>query len=207
MPDVEAWDLERDARNYAGPYPVVAHPPCGAWSALSHLSHGAGRECGPIAVDQVRMFGGALEQPGGSKLWRHCGLPDPWYSDELGYTVEVEQVAFGHVARKRTWLYFVDVPWELVKATMRRGGRPTHWCSGSRNAPRGPVPPGIKVCSAEQRRRTPIVFAHWLVSLAESVNTKCRGCNSAYERCGPALWAQQRKCCPDCSHVAESRYG
>jgi hypothetical protein len=28
----------------------------------------------------------------------------------------------------------------------------------------------------------------------------CRGCDVPFKRCGPALWKQQRKCCPDCSH-------
>jgi hypothetical protein len=32
-----------------------------------------------------------------------------------------------------------------------------------------PVPPGIKVCSAAQRRRTPPLFAEYLVRLARSV--------------------------------------
>jgi hypothetical protein len=31
------------------------------------------------------------------------------------------------------------------------------------------VPPGIKVASAQQRRRTPPAFADWLISLARSV--------------------------------------
>jgi hypothetical protein len=33
-------------------------------------------------------------------------------------------------------------------------------------------------------------------------DNRCMGCESPIERCGPALWAQQRKCCPDCTHVA-----
>jgi hypothetical protein len=50
------------------------------------------------------------------------------------------------------------------------GREPTHWASGSRtNKGGGSVPPGIKVCSAQQRRRTPPLFAEWLVSLARSV--------------------------------------
>ncbi|MBU8833621.1 DUF4326 domain-containing protein [Mycolicibacterium goodii] len=28
----------------------------------------------------------------------------------------------------------------------------------------------------------------------------CRGCDGTYDTCQP-LWAQQRKCCPDCTHT------
>jgi len=28
----------------------------------------------------------------------------------------------------------------------------------------------------------------------------CQGCGAPIERCGPALWLQGRKCCPDCTH-------
>lgn len=172
MPDVDPWDETRDARCYEGPHPIVAHPPCGPWGGLRHLSRGHGRDCGPRAVEQVRAHGGVLEHPARSKLWAHCELPRPGELSfgDPGFTIEIEQVSWGHVARKMTWLYCVGVDVNLLLATVRGGGNPTHWISGGRK-PRlggGAVPAGIKVCSEQQRRRTPPLFAQWLVLLATS---------------------------------------
>lgn len=178
MPGVDAWDEARDARLYDGPHPVVAHPPCGPWANLRHLSNGAGADCGPRAFEQVRAFGGVLEQPAGSKLFAECAAPMPFCNEDRfgGFTLQVEQVSWGHVARKKTWLYVLGVSRSWAAACIRTGGEPTHWVSGGRNQMRkngkqggGVVPPGIKVCSAQQRRRTPPAFAEFLVSLARSV--------------------------------------
>lgn len=179
MPRVDCWGEERDAREYFGPHAVVAHPPCGPWGALQHLYEGSEHDCAIRAVTQVRMFGGVLEHPARSRLWEGR-LPRPGEPrDEYGgYTIEVCQVSWGHVARKRTWLYLVRVDAGLLAATIRTGGTPTHWISGFRpsngrssyKANGSAVPQGIKVCSAQQRRRTPPAFAEWLVMLARSVN-------------------------------------
>lgn len=174
------WDETRDARQYAGPWPIVAHPPCGPWSRLKHLYIGAEHDCAPRAIEQVRRWGGVLEHPGGSGLFRgEVYIPSPGYlPDEFGgFTIEVDQVEWGHVARKRTWLYFVGVPPRLIGPPPFPNRNPTHWISGFRSSKgraypkhyksRGcAVPEGIKVCSAQQRRRTPPAFAEWLLDLA-----------------------------------------
>jgi hypothetical protein len=169
------WDAKRDARTYAGPWPIVAHPACGPWGYLKYIYEGGegGPELGCIAVRQVRAWGGVLEHPAESKLWEACEIPKPGESRDAhgGWTIEVNQVDYGHVARKRTWLYLVRVDPEI--AAWRPPVRePTHWVSGCRNLScghnHGHVPPGMKICSAEQRRRTPPFFAEWLVLMAES---------------------------------------
>lgn len=175
------WDVDRDARTYDGPWPVVAHPPCGPWGRLKHLYKGTEHDCGPRAVEQVRLFGGVLEHPAGSKLWNACGLPHPdfakgtcvWLDAWGGYTIEVNQCEWSHVARKRTWLYLVRVPSAAIEPPPYPDREPTHWISGGRGrkgkkAKTTPVPDGIKVCSAQQRRRTPPLFAEYLVRLASS---------------------------------------
>jgi hypothetical protein len=167
------YDEARDARTYAGPWPVVAHPPCGNWSALRHLAGDCHKWLGPQAVDQVRLYGGVLEHPARSGLFYHCRLPIP---EELpdgfgGRTFDVEQCDFGHPARKKTWLYCVRcVP---KPESYPHPREPTHWCSGVHTpGARGETPPGIKVCSAQQRRRTPVAFATWLLDLAATARPK-----------------------------------
>src|SRR5690606_17518498 len=82
----------------------------------------------------VRRWGGVLEHPAESKAWPAYGLAKPskaggWSDagDGMGYVCEVWQSAYGHLARKRTWLYFVGVNptellWEQKPGTHQSGG-------------------------------------------------------------------------------------
>jgi hypothetical protein len=67
------------------------------------------------ALAAVRRFGGVLEHPAYSLAWQRYALPVPttggWTQalDDPGMSTEVCQAAYGHAARKRTWLYAVGV--------------------------------------------------------------------------------------------------
>jgi hypothetical protein len=174
LPDVDCWDESRDARKYDGPWPVVAHPPCGPWGRLRHLYKGSEHDCALVAVDQVRKWGGVLEHPAGSRLWPETtardtyealpilnGYPDPWG----GITIEVRQVEWGHVAEKRTWLYVVGS--EPRQPSPFPDRQPTHHVSRDANrAKRNAYT--LKRTSSQMNRRTPIEFARYLVRLAEA---------------------------------------
>jgi hypothetical protein len=134
---VDAWDEARDARKYAGPWPVVAHPPCQLWvnfAALNFKRYGGEHNrpgndggCFASALASVRKWGGVLEHPAGSNAWKEFGLRVPrgrgWGHDaEYEFTCEVWQSAYGHRARKRTWLLFVGDDWPLELDWRRPAG-------------------------------------------------------------------------------------
>lgn len=117
LPGVDPWDEPRDARLYAGPHPVVAHPPCDRWHQLSAVNHkrwgftiNEDGGCFAFALAAVRKWGGVLEHPAESRAFKFYGIPEPprgWQQTIDGdWTTEVDQAAYGHRARKRTWLLY-----------------------------------------------------------------------------------------------------
>lgn len=168
-PWADVWDAERDARRFGGGLPVVAHPPCRAWGRLRKFAKPRPGEKALAlhAVEQVRKYGGVLEHPAWSTLWDEAGLPYPGNPVDAwgGYCVEVDQVHWGHVARKRTWIYVVGAytlpklpaqPREATKAIRPNTG------SG-------------EVCATKrEREETPPAFARWLLALA--ISSRPRRC-------------------------------
>lgn len=120
MAGVDPWDEVRDARSYAGPWPIVAHPPCQRWGRYWHgapnkphqFKLGDDEGCFAAALASVRRWGGVLEHPEGSHAWKAFRLNAPprsggWVAADFegGWTCYVEQGHYGHMSRKGTWLY------------------------------------------------------------------------------------------------------
>lgn len=221
------WELDRDARRYHGPHPVVAHPPCNLWVNMAAVNYkratakcpsckeraarekkpgwtwqecacqgtgfrepnrsitlpawypgGSDDGCFASALRSVRRWGGVLEHPMGTHAWLYYGLRMPGLNRELeeyravpggwealggvydggrAYVCEVWQSAYGHPARKRTWLYYVGhrAPFEL-NWSREPGTHQIGWFD--RNKP---------TLSKRAASATPEAFARELIRLAE----------------------------------------
>ncbi len=163
IPDCDVWDEQRDARHYAGDWPIVAHPPCRAWGTLRHSTGPllGERELALFAVEQVRRWGGVLEHPYKSTLWKVAKLPalgerDPWG----GYTITMPQWWFGHPAEKATLFYIVGCEPHLLPPIPLRLGEAEFVVATSKREGRRPE------ISKSDRQRTPPLLAAWLCEVA-----------------------------------------
>lgn len=186
LPQVDPWDQARDARLYPGPHPVVAHPPCERWGRYWGGSpkcwprkiKGDDGGCFAAALAAVRKWGGVLEHPADSAAWAAFGLIAPprtggwvqadWTAGHEGWTCCVEQGAYGHRARKATWLYAhgVDLPdlrWGRAEGDFIRLDEGFHSAAERRRA----VKTGAcQRLSKNQRAATPEPFRDLLISMA-----------------------------------------
>lgn len=172
LPEVDPWPQDRDARQYAGPWTVVAHPPCARWCRLAELVESRGGRavgdddgCFASALASVRRWGGVLEHPAWTKAWPAHGLLTPgrrggWASARDGsWVCEVSQACYGHRAPKLTWLYYVGeappprLSWARPPTTMTT--------TTSRRLKRG-----VEMSSHKERAATPPAFRDVLLAMA-----------------------------------------
>lgn len=177
---VEIWDVARDAREYAGHYPVIAHPPCDRWCQMAPVNqarygHAVGDDggCFAAALASVRKWGGVLEHPALSLAWARYDLPRPpssggWVRGFCGgWAAHVEQRHYGHRARKATWLYAFGC--ELPPLKWGRGPAPEAWISADR--PRSELGArGIGQLGKKEAKATPLAFRDLLIEIATSVH-------------------------------------
>ena len=176
LADVDPWPVDRDARQYNGPWSVVAHPPCQLWGSMAavnfarwggeHNRPGADGGCFESALQAVRTWGGVLEHPAKSRAFATYGVPKPtglgWSKTPCGgYVCEVWQSAYGHRANKATWLYYhgTQHPIEL------RWGRPvgTHQVGWQDQRGKAANKPTL---SRREANATPVEFRDTLIQLA-----------------------------------------
>lgn len=172
LPGCDVWDIDRDARKWPGGCPVVAHPPCRAWASLRNWAkpRDGEKDLAHFAIAQVRAFGGVLEHPQLSTLWKVAGLPEPEQGrDEFGgWTLIVDQHWFGHRARKRTRLYIVGCEPQNLPVMPMKLGEATHTVGLWSGRDKATCRPCI---TKPEYEGTPPEFARWLVELARRTST------------------------------------
>ncbi|MHB1262033.1 MAG: hypothetical protein ACYC2H_10000 [Thermoplasmatota archaeon] len=189
---VDAWPEKRDARLYRGPWSVVAHPPCNKWGFAARMHGTVGQDggCFQAALQAVREYGGVIEHPRGSEAWRHFGLPIPkgrgWSAPDAygGRSCYVDQGAYGHKAKKPTWLYavlpsFPKLDWTRVWGRPKIGGEGFHGkLERARKKARSDFKPQGQQVSQKEATITPPAFAEVLLGMARS----CEGWKPAGPR-------------------------
>ena len=177
LPDVDPWPESRDARLYHGPYPVVAHPPCQLWGKMAKVNYkrwggehnrpGNDGGCFASALWSVNKYGGVLEHPAQTYAWAEYNIPKPagigWNKTATGWVCEVWQSAYGHRARKATWLYYsgkrppFELDWTRKPGTHQVGHRDQR--GKAANKP---------TLSKKEANATPIKFRDALLNLAKN---------------------------------------
>lgn len=166
LPGVDAWDKERNALNWPGGYPVVAHPPCRAWGKMRHFSKPEPGEkyLALWAISQVRRWGGVLEHPAHSLLWPVADLPEPGKRDAYGgFTLSAPQYWWGHKTDKATRLYVCGCAPDDLPPLPYRLGFPEYAINLRQDRPNYRR---VKLLPRKERDVTPPNFARWLLGVA-----------------------------------------
>lgn len=172
--ELDVYDFDRDATNFDGNGPVIAHPPCRGWGRLRGLSKATEREktLGLHALNIVRANGGVLEHPESSILFDGVGIKNPLFDpgsiDEFGgFIFPIQQCSFGHKARKNTWLYICGLkPTELPPYPFIMGEAAYVISTGKRTKK------WKKEVSRIDREATPFDLALWLYEIVQLIDEK-----------------------------------
>lgn len=140
-----------------------------------HLRRGEDGGRFAAALAAVRRWGGVLEHPAYSAAWSAFELPRPtpgaWTRTltDPGWVCEVWQSAYGHRARKATWLYAVMASPPALDWTLKPGETWISWCANHGAAPKRAgcrTSAGFSRMGRQERNRTPPAFRDVLLDLA-----------------------------------------
>ena len=164
----DCWTKKRDVTNFCDMSPVIAHPPCRLWGRLRSLSTADKSEklLAVSSVAHIRVFGGVLEHPAGSKLWSECGLPIPGQGYDIfgGFSISINQSWFGYPAVKNTWLYINGCTVSELPPLPLNFNVITHVVSSSKKKT------GKKELSKMRRDLTYPDLINWLYSVMVTIN-------------------------------------
>lgn len=154
----DAYDVKRNALTCRVKMPAVYHPPCRLFSRLRGLSTAPKNErlLAYWSVGRARLYGGIVEHPADSQLWKQCKVGTPKNPDRWGgYLIKVQLNWFGFPAQKATGLYIVGVPYKDLPALPLSFDAITHTVSNVKGSAKKELPKA-------ERSKTPVNMCKWL---------------------------------------------
>lgn len=156
--NVDTWNIKRNATKWPGGNPIIAHPPCRTWGNYRHKAKPSPgeKQLAIHAIIMARLWGGIVEHPKTSTLWNTMNIPKPGQTDQYGgWTLNIDQIWWGHRAQKNTTLYIVgckpkQIPPLPITFTLQQKT--------------------IEQMAKPEREHTPIKLAIWLIQLAKNCN-------------------------------------
>jgi hypothetical protein len=179
---LECYEFERNALTWPGGTPGVFHPPCRAWGKYKTWANprAGEKDLARWSMSKVRQFGGVVEHPASSDLWKEFHTLGYGMRDEFGGVLfPLMQSWYGHRAPKETALYLVGAPVPDLSGVFT-----SQLASGR-----------IENMGKAERERTPPAFALFLANLAQS-------CEAA-----PAPVLQRGPTCGEGQNVAVHQFG
>lgn len=166
----DIYDINRNALTCISRSAAIYHPPCRSWGRLRGLANRIPVEhwYAVWSVIRCRRFGGVIEHPAGSTLWKLMKLPLPGSKPDNfgGWSMSINQSWFGFKAAKNTWLYIVGIsPSELPDYPISFNAI-THCVSTSKKMA------GKKELSKNSKSKTPAELCKFLYNICESIELK-----------------------------------
>jgi hypothetical protein len=165
--EVTTYDVRRDALSTSSTTAAIYHPPCRSWSRLRRFSNFKPGEhwLGVWSILRVRRYGGIVEHPNGSYLFKFMQCNSPGCGKDIygGELVKLNQVHWGHVAKKSTLLYIVgEFDYDLLMPPLP-DARPTKVIDKNKGIGH------LNYCSKRERSYSPILFCLFLINLCNSL--------------------------------------
>ena len=162
----DCYNIKRNALSFTDRIPLIAHPPCRKFSKLRGLSTAplSEKKLAFFALARIRQFGGILEHPRSSTLWKNGNFNLDGSIDSYGgFLRSVDLSWFGFPARKKTMLYFCGIaPGQLPPIPISLDAI-THVISSTSSSNK-------KEISKKMRSTTPLPMIEFFIEVMNIIN-------------------------------------
>lgn len=166
----DTYNKERNALTCKSAEPCIYHPPCRTWGRLRKLCGNYPGEhlLAVWSIFRIWRYGGVLEHPAGSKLWKLLNLPLPGSGVDSrgGFSLSIDQHWFGHPCKKNTWLYIKGINQSEIPEYEIPFTYVTHCISSTNKSI------GMKEVSKNWRNRTPEKLASFMIQIILTIKNK-----------------------------------